>query len=90
MKSLLTVLGIVLLVLITQSISSSLSNAHAQERRLRHCVWTYINDVGQPNIGEDGQIDFSRGPNWKKVSEEGWELKAIKENSNTYIFERCE
>jgi hypothetical protein len=90
MKTLLTTLAIVLLVLVTQSISSGLFSAHAQEKRQRHCVWTYIDDAGQPNIGEDGQIDFSKGPNWKKVSDEGWELKAIKPGSNTYIFERCE
>ena len=90
MKSALTIFGTVLAVLVTQSISSALLSTHAQAKPQRHCVWTYIQDQGQPNIGEDGQIDFSKGPNWKKVSDEGWELKGVKENNGTYIFERCE
>jgi hypothetical protein len=89
MKSILKILGIVLLVLVTQAMSSLL-NTHAQTKPQRHCVWTYIEDAGQPNIGEDGKIDFSKGPNWKRVSDEGWELKGVKASTNTYIFERCE
>jgi hypothetical protein len=90
MKSILKTLGIVLLVLVTQAMSSALLNTHAQTKPQRHCVWTYIEDAGQPNIGEDGNIDFSKGPNWKRVSDEGWELKGVKASTNTYIFERCE
>jgi hypothetical protein len=54
-------------------------------RTLAFGGWSY-----QPNIGENGQVDFSKGPNWKKVSDDGWELKGVKANSNTYIFEKCE
>ncbi|HLH29767.1 MAG TPA: hypothetical protein VKY31_01100 [Terriglobia bacterium] len=90
MKSALNAAGIVLLVLATQWTSSALLTTHAQSKPSRHCVWTYIHDVGEPNIGEDGQVDFSKGPNWKRVSDEGWELKAVKTNGDSYIFEKCE
>jgi hypothetical protein len=45
-------------------------------------------DQGEPNIGRDGNIDFSKGPNWKGVSDGGWELKAVSQNN--YVFEKCE
>ena len=90
MRSALTALGIVLLVFAAQLISSALLTTHAQSKPARHCVWTYIHDAGEPNIGEDGQVDFSKGPNWKRVSDEGWELKAVKSNGDVYVFEKCE
>jgi hypothetical protein len=88
MRTVLTVIVLVLAILASHLILDAVSKAHAQTKPPHHCVWTYINDSGEPNIGEDGAIDFSKGPNWKKLSDEGWELKAVKENN--YIFERCE
>jgi len=54
----------------------------------RRCVWTHIVDGGEPNVGSDGTVDFSKGWNWQQVSGSGWELKAIVENN--YVFEKCE
>jgi hypothetical protein len=87
-RSALTIIALALWVLAFQSISKGLVQTHAQTKPPRHCVWTHINDQGEPNIGEDGNIDFTKGPNWKRVSEEGWELKAVEEHN--YVFEKCE
>jgi hypothetical protein len=56
------------------------------------CVWTYID--GKGDIGRDGDVKL-RGDNWKRLSEEGWQLKAATLDSNSsnsfrYVFERCE
>jgi hypothetical protein len=88
MKSVLITLALVLSILATQWISNGLLKAQAQTKPARHCVWTYIRDLGEPNIGEDGNVDFSKGSNWKRLSDEGWELKVVKQDN--YIFERCE
>ena len=87
-RSVLTIIAVALSVLAVQSISNGLSPAHAQTKPQRHCVWTHIIDQGEPNIGEDGNIDFTKGPNWKRVSEEGWELKVVEQHN--YVFEKCE
>ena len=52
-------------------------------------VWTYVVDETRPNIGKDGNVDFGKGANWKKLSDEGWVLK-VAPSSNTYVFERCQ
>ena len=87
-RSALTIITVALSVLAVQSISKGPVQTHTQTKPQRHCVWTYINDQGEPNIGQDGNIDFTKGGNWKRVSEEGWELKVVKENN--YVFEKCE
>ena len=87
-RSMLTIIAIALVVLATESISNGLLRTNAQAKSERHCVWTYINDQGEPNIGQDGAVDFSKGPNWKKVSEAGWELKVVEQHN--YVFEKCE
>jgi hypothetical protein len=43
---------------------------------------------GRPISGKDGKVDLERAQNWKKLSEDGWELKAF--DNNKYIFEKCE
>jgi hypothetical protein len=83
-----TIIAVALSVLAVESISRGPVETHAQTKPQRHCVWTHIMDQGEPNIGEDGNIDFAKGPNWKKVSDEGWELKVVSENN--YVFEKCE
>jgi hypothetical protein len=60
----------------------------AQANAQRRCVWTHIVDSGEPNVGSDGNVDFSRGANWQQVSGTGWELKVVSENN--YVFEKCE
>jgi hypothetical protein len=51
-------------------------------------VWTYLTDQGRPNIGKNGQVDLY-DPDWKKVSDEGWQLKVVAQGGS-YVFERCE
>jgi hypothetical protein len=63
------------------------SEARGPQPQLR-CVWTHILDMGEPNIGSDGNIDFSKASNWQQMSNAGWELKAVSENN--YVFEKCE
>ena len=87
-RSALTIIAVALTVLAVQAISTEPVQTHAQTKPQRHCVWTYINDQGEPHIGQDGNIDFTKGKNWNRVSEEGWELKVVKENN--YVFEKCE
>ena len=87
LRGVLTIIAIALSVLAVQSLSNGIP-AHAQTKPQRHCVWTHINDQGEPNIGQDGNVDFTKGPNWKRVSEEGWELKVVVEHN--YVFEKCE
>jgi len=83
-----TVTAVALSVLAMESISRGPLETHAQTKTQRHCVWTHIVDQGEPNIGEDGNVDFSKGWNWKKVSDEGWELKVV--SGDNYVFEKCE
>jgi hypothetical protein len=87
-RSALRIIAVALSVLAVQSISKGPVQTYAQTKPQRHCVWTYIIDQGEPNIGQDGNIDFTKGRNWNRVSEEGWELKVVKENN--YVFEKCE
>src|SRR2546428_6791284 len=86
-KGVLTIIAAALSVLAVESISRGPAETHAQTKPQKQCVWTHILDQGEPNIGEDGKIDFSKGPNWKKVSEGGWELKIVSEYN--YVFEKC-
>jgi hypothetical protein len=51
-------------------------------------VWTYVIDQGRPNLGKNGTVDLFDA-DWKKVSDGGWQLKAIAQ-SGSYVFERCE
>lgn len=87
-KVVLTIIAVALSVLAVGSISKGPAETHAQTKPQRQCVWTHIMDQGEPNIGSDGNVDFSKGSNWKKVSDGGWELKATAENN--YVFEKCE
>ncbi len=87
-KVTLSVIAAALSVLAVESVTRGPAEAHAQARAQRHCVWTHINDSGEPNVGDDGQIDFSKGWNWQKVSQDGWELKVVSESN--YVFEKCE
>lgn len=82
----LTMIAVGLWILVFLSLTNGLT--HAQTPAQRHCVWTHINDQGEPNIGEDGDVDFSKGKNWQRVSDEGWELKVA--NGDNYIFEKCD
>ena len=88
-KRVLTIIALALTALAVQSLSNGLFPAHAQTKPARHCIWTYVNDEGHPNIGHDGTVEFNKGGLWKKMSDEGWELKAI-DQQNDYIFEKCE
>jgi hypothetical protein len=87
-KVALTIIAVALSVLAVESMWTGPVETHARTKPQLHCVWTHIMDQGEPNVGSDGNIDFSKGPNWKKVSEEGWQLKAVAENN--YVFEKCE
>ena len=87
-KVVLTIIAAAMSVLAVEAISRGPVETHAQTKPQQHCVWTHIMDQGEPNIGGDGNVDFSKGPNWQKVSEEGWQLKAVTDNN--YLFEKCE
>ena len=87
-KAAVTIIALALSVLAVESILTGPAETHAQAKPQRRCVWTYISDQGSPNVGQDGNVDFSKGANWEKVSEGGWELKVVSENN--YVFERCE
>jgi hypothetical protein len=88
LKRVLTVIALALWILVLTSVSRELSQTDAQSKVQRRCVWTYVSDEGAPNIGKDGKVDLERAQNWKKLSEDGWELKAF--DNNKYIFEKCE
>jgi hypothetical protein len=85
-----TVLSIIAVALIALVLEHQFLSAQAQTPKAppQHCVWTYLTDQGRPNIGKNGQVDL-RDPDWKKVSDEGWQLKLWAQNG-TYVFERCE
>jgi hypothetical protein len=86
-RRVLTVIAFALSVLAVQSISAGLLHTHAQVKAHRQCFWTIV-DMGHPDIGGDGKIEFNKVQNWKRLSEQGWELKAV--DRGHYIFERCE
>jgi hypothetical protein len=87
-KIVLTVIAAALSVLAVDSVLSGPTETHSQTKTQQHCVWTHIYDQGEPNVGSDGNVDFSKGSNWKTVSEGGWELKVALDNN--YVFEKCE
>jgi hypothetical protein len=87
-KAVLSIIGVALTVIAVESIARARAETHAQTKPQLHCVWTHILDQGEPNIGENGNVDFSKGQNWKRLSDEGWVLKAVSEHN--YVFERCE
>ena len=89
MKRLLTIIAVALSVLAIQSLSSRDFRVQAQSKNLRRCLWTYVHDTGRPNVGQDGTVEFNKNGVWKRMSDEGWELKAVNKESD-YIFERCE
>ena len=50
------------------------------------CDYTYVDDDGKPNIGENGEIKYD--DEWRKMIEGGWILKvAVAEG--VYVFEKC-
>ncbi|MFI5296724.1 MAG: hypothetical protein ACHREM_01390 [Polyangiales bacterium] len=54
-----------------------------------HCDYTYIQDTGGPDIGENGEVTYDR--NWGWVVSQGWVLKAVSGPTNAnYVFERCQ
>ena len=53
----------------------------------KQCVWSYVNDFGFPNMGENGKIELSEV--WLKMSKDGWMLKAVNSHGDIYIFEKC-
>jgi len=88
-KIILTVIAVALTALVLQHQFMNPATVHAQAGRVpQHCVWTYITDQGRPNLGKNGAVDLF-DPNWKKVSDGGWQLKAYAQGGS-YLFERCE
>jgi hypothetical protein len=87
-KVVLTIIAIALIALVLQHQFINPATAQAQASKAQHCVWTYIRDQGRPNLGENGRVDL-HDPDWKKVSDEGWQLKAVAQGGS-YLFERCE
>ena len=76
-KTLLTIIAVALVALVLQSQFMSHATAQVQVNKTpQHCVWTFITDLGRPNLGKNGSVDL-HDPDWKKVSDEGWQLKAI-------------
>lgn len=88
-KIILTLIGVVMIASVLQRQFTNRNIVQAQTGKAQqHCVWTYITDQGRPNLGENGIVDL-HDVDWKKVSEEGWQLKAVGQNG-LYMFERCE
>ena len=88
-RIILTIIAIALLAMVLQNQFANPVISHAQAGKApQHCVWTYLTDQGRPNIGKNGQVDL-QDPDWKKLSNEGWQLKVWAQNG-TYVFERCE
>ena len=86
-KTHLTIVAVALVALVLQV--QSMNHVSAQTGKAsQHCVWTYITDQGRPNLGKNGIVDL-QDADWKKVSDEGWQLKVTGQNG-TYVFERCE
>jgi hypothetical protein len=52
-----------------------------------HCDYTYIHDVGFPEIGEGGKLKYDSA--WWDVISDGWTLKSAHPDSGVYLFERC-
>ena len=78
---------LLLMILVAQSqVVSSTTSVRAQAPKT--CVWTYIEDNDKPELGKEGKIELKG--KWKKVSDEGWELKAaVKTGDSIYVFEKC-
>jgi len=88
-KTILTVIAAALIALVLRQQFMTSTSAHAQAAEAsQRCVWTYITDQGRPNLGKNGAIDLADA-DWKKVSDEGWQLKVWAQNG-TYVFERCD
>lgn len=87
LKLVLAVIAVALSVLAFQSVSAGWFKTHAQTRARRQCFWTIV-DMGHADIDGDGKIEFNKAQNWKRLSEEGWELKAV--DRGHYIFEKCD
>ena len=88
-NAVLTIIAVALIALVLehQFMGAKVVSAQA-DRQPQHCVWTFITDQGRPNLGKNGAVDLS-DLDWKRVSEEGWQLKAFAQNG-TYVFERCQ
>jgi hypothetical protein len=88
-KVILTVIALALVAVVIQRQFRNPERVQAQAGKApQHCVWTYLTDQGRPNLGKNGIVDL-HDPDWKKVSDEGWQLKAVGQNG-LYMFERCE
>jgi hypothetical protein len=88
-KTILTVIAVALVFIAVQLQSENHEAVQAQAAKPQaHCVWSYIQDQGRPNLGKDGLVDL-KDNSWKRASEEGWQLKAAA-NEGVYVFERCE
>ena len=88
-KIILTIIAAALIALVLQQQFMTSTSAHSQAAKAsQRCVWTYITDQGRPNLGKNGAIDLADA-DWKKVSDEGWQLKVWAQNG-TYVFERCD
>ena len=91
-KTMLTIIAACTLTLALESLTPPLPVAHAEtESAPVQCVWTYITDNGAPSLGKDGNVKL-KGKNWKRLSEEGWNLKAALYTGGPflYMFEKCE
>jgi len=51
------------------------------------CDYTYINDPREPDIGQNGNIEY--GEDWGKVLNGGWRLHLVGGKGYSYIFEKC-
>ena len=88
-NTILTVIAFALIALVLENHLVMPLSVNAQAvKPAQHCVWTYLTDHGLPNLGKNGAVDLT-DPDWKRMSEEGWELKVFAQNG-TYVFERCQ
>ena len=81
------------LALVLSTIALLVSRSHPVYAQTKEtCEWTYIQDAGLPNLGEDGKVDL-KDKSWKAMSDGGWHLKASVPlqalGTVAYVFERC-
>ena len=87
-KRLLTIIAFAVSLAAITSIFRGPSPVNAQTTTPRqHCVWSYVHDSGEPNIGQNGVVE-AKDKDWQRMSDEGWQLKTA--NGENYVFERCE
>jgi len=100
-KAVLTMIALALSVLAWRSVATSEAKAQAPPPAARTtppthtatvddpnhliCEWSYIIDLGPPELGINGKVSMS--DIWQRMSEGGWRLVQVRDTY--FFFERC-